>query len=191
MDDDRIRWNARWRERGQGHPEPDPPSSLVTARADLLPTRGRALDIAGGAGRHALWLARRGLDVTLVDISEVALDLAQRAAGQAGLPLHTLQRDLEREPLPEGPWDLILCFHYLQRSLFPRIPALLAPGGVFLIVHQTHGNLLRHERPSARFLLADGELPTLVGLALREVHYEEGWLAEGRHEAVLLATNPP
>ncbi|AKT43740.1 class I SAM-dependent methyltransferase [Chondromyces crocatus] len=202
MDDDRIRWDARWRERGEG---PGEPSALITALAPQLPTRGRALDIAGGAGRHALWLARRGLDVTLVDISEVALTIARAAPGPdvtenlgaaSGLDaarrgrLHTLALDLEEAPLPPGPWDVILCFHYLQRSLFAAFPEALAPGGLLVIVHPTRTNLERHPRPSARFLLDDGELPGLLRGGLDVVRYEEGWLSEGRHEARLLARRP-
>jgi SAM-dependent methyltransferase len=183
-DDDRTRWDARYRERG---PDPGDPSALLTSLDALLPTRGRALDVAGGAGRHALWLARRGLDVTLADISPVALDTAREAATRAGSSISTISLDFDRDPLPAGPWDLILSFHYLDRRLFAEYPRALAPGGLLLIVHQTRSNLLRHAHPSARFLLEDGELPTLLGGALEIVRHDEGWLAEGRHEALLLA----
>src|SRR5262245_61692495 len=105
------KWDARYRERGA----PGDPSPWVTSLDGVLPHRGRALDVAGGAGRHAIWLARRGLDVTLCDVSTVGLEIAARAE-----PRLTCRRvDLESEPLPAGPWDLIVCFHYLQRALFP------------------------------------------------------------------------
>lgn len=184
-DDDRARWDARW----SGRSEPGEPSALVTSLEALLPQRGRALDVAGGAGRHALWLARRGLDVSLADVSEVALGIARAAAGREGLPLRTIAVDLESEPLPEGPWDLILCFHYLERRLYADFVRALAPGGVVLVVHPTRSNLLRHERPSARFLLEDGELLSHFdgSRELEVLRHEEGWLAEGRHEALLLA----
>lgn len=50
---DREKWNARYREEGP----PSPPSPFLVGLDDLLPRRGRALDVAGGTGRHALWLA--------------------------------------------------------------------------------------------------------------------------------------
>src|SRR5687767_3623974 len=55
---ERTKWNARYAEQGASRE----PSRLVTELADRLPRSGRALDIAGGGGRHAVWLAARGLD---------------------------------------------------------------------------------------------------------------------------------
>jgi SAM-dependent methyltransferase len=181
---DRLKWDARWRERG---PDPGEPSLLLTSLAALLPSRGRALDVGGGAGRHALWLARRGLEVTVVDISTVALETARAAAAREGLTLHTVALDLESEPLPRGPWDLVLTFHYFERALLPAMAAALAPAGLLVIVQPTQSNLQRHAHPSARFLLDDGELARLVPPGFTVVRSEEGWLAEGRHEARLVA----
>ena len=53
--------------------------------AEQLPMKGRALDVAGGTGRHARWLAQRGLRVTLCDISPVALAAARGSATAARL----------------------------------------------------------------------------------------------------------
>jgi SAM-dependent methyltransferase len=144
------------------------------------------LDIAGGAGRHAIWLAKRGLDVTVVDISQVGLQIAAERGAAAGVSLQSMFVDIECDPLPPGPWDLIVCAHFLHRPLFAVFPQLLRPGGLLVVVHPTQANLERHEKPPRRFLLQDGELPTLV-TGLEIVHYEEGWLAEGRHDAVLVA----
>ena len=165
---DRRRWDARYREREPGLRQP---SRSLVALADLMPQGGRALDVAGGTGRHALWLARRGLDVILADISGVALELARREAAGAGLPLRTLAIDLEAEPLPPGPWGLILCVDFLWRPLFEAIPAAPARGGLLVVVHPTRSNLRRHSRPGPRHLRGDGELPGLArGLeVLREL----------------------
>ena len=180
---DRRKWDARYRERGAGVREP---SGFLEALDDLLPRTGRALDVAGGAGRHALWLARRGLDVTLADISGVALEVAREEAGRAGLVVHTLRLDLEAEPLPPGPWDLVLCVDFLWRPLFDAIPTALAPGGLLVVAHPTLANLERHARPGPEHLLGAGELPDLVR-GLEILRYDEGWREEGRHEAWLAA----
>jgi SAM-dependent methyltransferase len=182
---DRDRWNARYRA-GEEYLQAE---SWVIALDVLLPRRGRALDIAGGSGRHALWLARRGLDVTVADLSDVALDRAARQARDEELALTTVQVDLEAAPLPSGPWDLVLCLYYLHRSIFPSLAAALAPGGLLVVAHATRTNLERHAHPGRRWLLEDGELPTLVR-GLEVLRYEEGWLDSGRHEARLVARRP-
>ncbi len=182
---DRDKWDRRYRERGAFDTEP---SAFLVSLAPQLPARGRALDVAGGNGRNALWLARRGLDVTIVDVSAEGLALARAAAFAAGLTVDTVRADLESEPLPAGPWDLVISFLYLERALFAQWPRVLAPGGLLVYVQPTRSNLQAHERPPAPFLLDDGELPRLVR-GLEVVTYEEGWF-DSRHEARLVARRP-
>jgi SAM-dependent methyltransferase len=181
-DGDRERWNARYREEEGDHP----PAPWLDGLDPLLPRRGRALDAGGGAGRHALWLARRGLEVTLADVSDVALERAAQAARQAGLALATVRVDLETEPLPAGPWDLVLCLYFLHRPIFPALAAALAPGGLLVVAHPTRRNLERHPHPGPRWVLEDGELPGLLG-GLELLRSEEGWQESGRHEARAVA----
>jgi SAM-dependent methyltransferase len=181
--EDRTKWDAKY-----ARPEAAPtgPSQLLTDLADLLPTRGTALDIAGGAGRNAIWLAERGLAVTIADISHVGLEIAAQRAAAVGVSVQPMLVDVECDPLPQGPWDLILCAHFLHRPLFAVFPRLLPPGGLLVVIHPTQTNLERHEKPPARFLLQEGELPKLAA-GLEILRNEEGWLAEGRHDAVLVA----
>src|SRR4051794_41724500 len=80
---DREKWDERYRARA---PAAEPSPSLVGLES-FLPRSGHALDLAGGAGRNSLWLAGRGLDVTLVDVSPVALEIASDRAAAAGLAL--------------------------------------------------------------------------------------------------------
>ncbi len=181
---DRERWNARWRS-GAGDADP---SAFLVELDPLLPRAGTALDVAGGAGRNAVWLARRGLAVTCADVSPVALALARGRASAAGVALRTVVVDLEREPLPRGPFDLIVSVDFLHRPLVAAAADALAPGGLLVMVQATRTNLTRNPHPSARYLLDDGELPGLVG-GLRIVRYAEGWF-DGRHEARVLASRP-
>lgn len=179
-EDPRSHWNRRYREGW-----PTEPSEFVLSLDSVLPRSGRALDVAGGNGRNAVWLVRRGLDVTVVDVSDEALRRAARAAQEAGVTLHLVHADTEEEPLPEGPWNVILCSHYLQRSLFPQMVAGLGSGGLLVCAIATVRNLERHSRPPRAYVLDEGELPTLVdGLTI--VQYEEGWFGD-HHEARLVA----
>jgi SAM-dependent methyltransferase len=179
---DRQRWNARYQE-GAGGQEP---SSFLCSLAERLPRAGRALDVAGGVGQDALWLARRGLDVTWVDVSDAALERAAASAREAGSRLGLQRLDVEQEPLPPGPFALVLCLNYLWRPLFAAFPQVLAPGGLLVFAQPTRSNLQRHAHPSARFLLEDGELPGLLE-GLEIVSYSEAWTEQGRHEARLVA----
>lgn len=180
---DREKWDDRY---ANASAAPQIPSTHLTKLDTLLPRAGSALDIAGGAGRHALWLAARGLDVTLVDISPRGLEIARDRAAMLDLKLNTVCRDLEREALPAGHFDVIASFHYLQRELWPAMRAALAPGGWLIFVQPTQRNLQRHTRPPADYLLREGEGRD-VAAGLQIVQYQEDWLDEGRHEAVLIA----
>jgi SAM-dependent methyltransferase len=180
---DRRKWNATY---AAGEKSPREPSAVLVGLAKYLPKSGRAIDVAGGAGRHGLWLARRGLDVTIADISPVGLTVARERAAELGVQVETLEIDLELAPFPAGPWDVIVSVCYLWRPIFAAYPEVLAPGGILAVVQPTLRNLERHEKPPAPFLLREGELPGLV-TGLEIVHYEEGWLADDRHDACLVA----
>ena len=175
-------WNQRYIER----PWPEEPSPWLVANADLLPKpAGQALDAAGGTGRNAVWLARRGWDVTIVDVSDVALSFATERAEAIHVELHTCLRDLRDEPLPEGPWDLILLFHYLDQELFSALATALEPGGLLIGALATVANLERNERPALPYLIEEAELPALIG-DFEIVRYEEGW-HDDRHNARFVA----
>lgn len=186
MTSDAARWDARYAD-GDA---PDDPAASFVALAEDLPA-GRALDVAGGAGRHALWLAGRGWDVTLVDVSSVGLELARRRAELAGLDITAAVHDLAVEPVPTGPFDLVVVVAFLDHAVLDQVPGVLTPGGRLLMVHPTIRNLERHDRPPRRFLLVPGEIATIAGRLGLEVEVcDEGWSADDRHEARLLARRP-
>lgn len=172
--DDQERWDRKYS--AGSHATGSEPEWLDEIGVEL-PTQGAALDLASGTGRVARWLARRGLDVTATDVSPVGLALAQSQAAEAGLQLEILPLDLTREALPAGPWNLISCFHYLQRDLFPALRATLAPGAFLVVEIATVRNLERHAKPSSRFLLEPGEIIDLVG-DLKVDYYREDWFGD-------------
>jgi len=144
--------------------------------------------VAAGAGRVAVWLALRGDRVTALDVSPRGLELCAARAREAGVEITCVTCDLESEPVPPGPWDVITCFDYLQRDLFPHLQRELAKGGVLACEMPTRTNLERHARPSARFLLEPGELESLCA-PLELVYSAEGW-SEDRHTARAIARRP-
>jgi tellurite methyltransferase len=167
MGDDRTRWEARYAS-GAGR---DDPSDFLVAHAALL--HGRVLDVAAGAGRNAVFLARRGLRVDALDIALGGLRHAQAAARAAGLDVRPVQCDLQQFPLPRAAYDAAVNIRYLQRSLFEPLQRSVKPGGIivfetFLIDQQTLG----HPRNPA-FLLQHGELRAAFARC-DIVVYEEG-----------------
>ncbi len=115
--------------------------------ADLPP--GRALDLAAGEGRNALWLAERGWTVTAVDFSAVALRRARSLAGQrlgaAADRVTLVEADLA-DYVPDGRYDLVISA-YLQVPAALRARALrtaadaVAGGGLLLVVAHDSDNL--------------------------------------------------
>ena len=183
---DRERWDQRWGE--GGHSDGEPPEWLAELEEEL-PRTGRALDVASGSGRAALWLARRGLTTLAIDVSPVGLKRLEASAARQGLHVETRVLDLQREPPPAGPFDVVTCFRYLQRDLFPALRDRLSPGGVLVCELMTRSNLERHDHPSERFLLELNELPGLVA-PLRVAYYREGWI-DGRALARVVAVREP
>jgi SAM-dependent methyltransferase len=109
---------------------------------------GRALDLAAGEGRNALWLAERGWEVTAVDFSSVGLDKALRAAEARDVRLETEVADLTSYvPTSEG-YDLVLIVYlHLGAAELPLIiegaARAVAPGGRLVVVGHDVENLER------------------------------------------------
>ncbi len=164
------RWNQRYRDCLGRQSNALDPHPFLLAKADLLPASGRALDIAGGLGRNSLWLARRGLDVTVVDGSKVACEHVAGLTAELGFSIKVVCRDLKRDELPSGPYDLIVNTLYLQRTLVPRIEQILAGGGLLLFATYLESGVRGHA--SGRFGLKPGELASLFP-RLEAVSYGE------------------
>lgn len=94
---------------------------------------GRALDVACGAGRNALFLAERGYAVTGVDISGEALSRARRSARRRGLEVEWIEGDLDAGPGVRGPFDLIVLIRYVDLALLGTLCRELAPGGCLVV----------------------------------------------------------
>ena len=119
-----MSWDERFK-RGE-HTDRIPMAFLVEL-AERLDRPGKALDLACGAGRHAVLFAERSWDVTAVDSSEVALELLQGREPR----VRTVAADLEKGffDLGSAEWDLVIVTLYLQRNLFERIRRAVKPGG--------------------------------------------------------------
>jgi SAM-dependent methyltransferase len=155
--DDQIRWDRQHGE-SDGIERPSTFLRQVLKSDSWRLAPGRALDVACGKGRNALFLAARGFRVTAVDISPIALEIGRRRAKARALPVDWRQADLDHFHLKAAEYDLVVNFNYLQRALIPSIKAALRPGGhvifeTYLIDQQAIG---RPKNPA--YLLAHNEL---------------------------------
>lgn len=159
----------------------------VTDHVALLPGGARVLDVACGHGRHARWLARRGLLVHAIDRDAEAL----RSLHADAPDVVTTLVDLETDPPPDlghSRYDGIVVVNYLHRPLFPALLAALAPGGHLIYETFTLAQASRGRPTNPAFLLRPGELRELVA-PLTIVDSREGDY-EGRWVASIVATRP-
>jgi tellurite methyltransferase len=162
-----MNWDERY---ARGEHANDEPSPLLRDAVTIFSQRSSrararqpvALDLACGAGRHALYLAECGFAVIAVDKSTVAVDIARQNAAIRNLDVDLRVADLETGEfrLNAHSFDLICDFFYLQRDLFAPIRDALRPGGLFVAaIHMFDSNpAVKEMNPD--FLLHTDELKT-------------------------------
>jgi tellurite methyltransferase len=189
--DEKASWNKKYSEGSHGSLEPDP--FLVSAYDEFLAGKppGIALDIAGGVGRHAIWLAQRGWRTRLIDISDVGIGLAEKNASRALGPvakefLITAEvADLDSiQDFGREQYDLVLVFYFLERELFPVLISALKPGGIlFYKTYTTEQKNFAGGPSHPMFLLEPNELLHAFP-SLRVLHYHETIQKKGVAELV-------
>ncbi len=155
------------------------PATFLVDNLGLLP-KGRALDIAMGNGRNAIYLAQMGFDVEGVDLSPEAVKSALISAEKAGVNIRARTADLEAEyQINKDGYDVIICFNYLQRPLIPQIKDGLRKGG--MVVYETFiVDQARWGKPkSPDYLLKHNELLNLFR-NFRCLRYREGIIENGQ-----------
>ncbi len=129
-----------------------PQCDFVVSALELQPG-ARVLDLCCGQGRHSIALARRGFQVTGLDLSQYLLDLAERGADEVGVAVEFVRRDMRDLPW-ENEFDAVInlftSFGYLEsdeedQRVLHGVQKALRPGGRLLIDHHNR------ERSSAFF----------------------------------------
>ena len=138
--DDQIHWDSRWMPAGIASMQDIEPPPALADQLHLLPSTGDALDVACGRGTYSVWLARRGLQVTGVDVSPVAITNAEEFAHIAEVEARTrfftvdLDAGLPPGEVREESLALVLCHRFSAPALDDEITRVLAPGGVLAMV---------------------------------------------------------
>jgi SAM-dependent methyltransferase len=168
---------AEWDERYAGDRQlwSGQPNGALVAEVSGLPP-GRVLDVGCGEGADAVWLARRGWQVTGLDVSGVALQRAAGHAREAGVSISWVHAGLVEAALPPASFDLVSAQYpallrqpdgAAERALL----AAVAPGGVLLLVH--HAGMEHRPVSDTGFDPADYVWPGMVAARL-----DQDWVVE-------------
>lgn len=154
-------------------------SSVIEENNHLLPSQGRALDLACGTGSDAVYLAKQGLTVDAWDISDAVIEKLSLYALDNGLPINAEARDINELPPAKDTYGVIAVAHFLERELMPVLIQSLKPGG--LIFYQTFSKAVTPAYTGPKnpaFRLDENELLDLFDELQLVVYREEGLLGD-------------
>jgi SAM-dependent methyltransferase len=149
-------WSDKYRAVGESYLFGTAPNRFLAAQAGLLRAGQRALSVADGEGRNAVWLAEQGLDVTATELSPVALDKAEALAAARGVRVDFALADALNWTYPDEAFDLVVAI-FIQFAapdertrLFENLKRTLRPGGRIVLQGYTPKQLdYRTGGPSA------------------------------------------
>ena len=175
--DQRARWDLKYEQGLPSLTEPDPffISAYERFVTPSIPKPGVArvaLDLAGGLGRHALWLASRSWQVTVVELSDVAIGKLRQAALELNVNVVLFAGDAAKYKLEPAHFDLVVLFYHLDRSLFPKIVSALKPGGLLICKMSLRWDSGESLTKASTNPLHRNELPSLVP-ELDVLHHQE------------------
>jgi SAM-dependent methyltransferase len=130
----RSMWDRKYEQGLPSLEKPDPffVSTFDRFVSNQFPGGGNALDLAGGIGRHALFLAQRRWSVTVVDISAVAIRMLTQKAQQLDLTMDMLAMDAKEYLFAPDHFDLIVMFYHFDRDTASGVLSTLKPGGLLI-----------------------------------------------------------
>jgi SAM-dependent methyltransferase len=177
---DEDRWDAR--HTAAEDVGPLPPDAL-RGQERLLPSGGRALDVACGRGAVACWLAGRGFRVDAVDVSSTGIAAGATLAERLGVAgrVWWWHHDLD-DGLPTGcigPYDVVVCQRFRDVGLYEALVARLAVGGLLVVtvLSEVGERAGAYRAPAGELLAVFGGLDVLAH-------------REGDGEASLVARRP-
>ncbi len=173
-----MRWNKRYQQDLQSESQEIMPCSVLSEFGYLLPKKGLALDLACGLAGNAFYLARNGLLVHAVDISQVAIDEVNKKSHEAGLEVEGIVRDIEAIGLADDQYDVIVVSYFLNRQLIPEIIQHLKQGGLLFYQTWSKAKVKEIGPKNSDFLLDKGELwACCEGMDILHYH-EEGLVGD-------------
>lgn len=179
---DKERWNLKYE--GTTYIYGKEPTAFLKEKLPLL-TKGKALVLAMGEGRNAVYLAENGFVVTGVDISEVGIEKCERLAEERGVEVNSIVADLTDYDLGKEQYDLITNFYFYDKLILPRVVDSLKPGGIFVFetYSRDHPKHSKFGPKNPDYLVKPNELLETFK-SLRILYYEDTVteLDEGMHK---------
>ena len=150
------------------------PAKFLSENYGYIPLASKVLDVGMGEGRNTVFLARKGYNVTGVDISAIAVRKARRLAGEHGIRINAVVSSMESFKAEKKSFDAILVFYYVDRELNQKIIEWLRPGGI--LIYESHTKkqktIAGNEKYEDKYLLEELELLKMFP-GLRVLKFEE------------------
>ena len=176
------RWNLKYE--GTTYIYGKEPTAFLNEKLSLL-KKGKALVLAMGEGRNAVYLAENGFDVTGVDISAVGIEKCERLAEERGVVVNSVVADLTDYDMGREQYDLITNFYFFDKSILPGVIDSLKPGGIFIFetYSRDHPKHSKFGPKNPNYLVKPNELLEIFK-SLRILYYEDmvTELNEGMHK---------
>ncbi|KTG26935.1 class I SAM-dependent methyltransferase [Haloferax profundi] len=166
------KWDERFSE--GTYPTDPEPSPVLRAYVDTFPD-GRALDVAAGTGRNAIFLAQHGYDVDALDQSAAGLEIVDERAAAADISnrVQTVQADATEYEYPVGAYDVVTLSFFRTLDRLGDIKAALKPGGILFYQHHLQSSSPATVGPSTdRYRFQSNELLRAC-LDMTVLYYEE------------------
>ena len=176
------RWNLKYE--GTTYIYGKEPTAFLNEKLSLL-KKGKALVLAMGEGRNAVYLAEHGFDVTGVDISAVGIEKCERLAEERGVVVNSVVANLTDYDMGSEQYDLITNFYFFDKSILPGVIDSLKPGGIFIFetYSRDHPQHSKFGPKNPDYLVKPNELLEIFK-SLRILYYEDTVteLNEGMHK---------
>lgn len=150
------------------------PAKFLSRNYHYIPEGSLVLDVGMGGGRNAVFLARKGYNVTGLVNNKKLSARAQELSEQFGVRINILNEDIADYKPDQVSYDAIICFYYVDRTMHEKLVSWLRPGGILIYESYTERQLKTSfpERMGRSFLLKEGELLKLFP-QMRILKYEE------------------
>ena len=166
--EDQIKWDKKYQNTPTLLKQREPSKKLVQHIQQIK--KGKALEVACGAGRNSIYLAEQNFEVEALDISQIALDTLKN---QGYSNITTKLIDLDNYIPTENSYHLIVMTNFLDRKLIPHLSKALKEDGILLIETYMDHKINEKESSNPDFLLKEGELKSFFDDSFEIVEYDE------------------